>query len=139
MGNEIEKHTTAPLAFNGRKAKSTDEQITMALSPIPVEFPHLQVTDEWLKNRQLMLRDIDPDVLARAVLDALAGAIDFPPTVGAIRKAAGVDEKREPGPSSDADLTKLKPVPMKMFRLDPDEDRRQRQERLRQTKGWSYA
>lgn len=134
MSNEIELYEDAPLAYNGRKAKSTDDEIVRALAPIFVEHPHLTPTAEWLNLRKLMLRDIDPDTLARAVLDALA-ANEFPPTIAAIRKAAAVEE-RAPGPASPVDPHTLKPVPTRMFRLDPEEDRRQRMAQLRRTEKW---
>ncbi len=134
MSNEIELYEEKALAFNGRKAKSTDDDIVRALSPIFVAHPHLDVTDEWLRLHKLMLRDIAPDALARAVLDALA-TNEYPPTIAAIRKAAS-NEDRAPGPRSDVDPRQLKPVPTQMFRLDEEEDRRQRMERLRMTQGW---
>ena len=134
MSNEIKAYEDLAVAFNGRRAKSTDDEITMALAPIFVAHPHLDVTDEWLRLHKLMLRDIAPDVLARAVLDTLA-TNDYPPTIAAIRKAAS-NEDRAPGPRSDVDPRQLKPVPSQMFRLDEDEDRRQRMARLAQTKGW---
>lgn len=138
MTNQIEKYEAAGLAFNGRKAKATDDEIALALAPISVQHPHLEITDEWLRLHKMMLRDIDPNVLARAVLEALS-TCEFPPTIAAIRKAAAVDGKREPGPASHVDPTQLKPIPMKMHRLDPEEDKRQRMAQLRRTKDWRYA
>lgn len=137
MSNEIEKAgANIQRAYNGRPAQSTDDEVMRAIAPIFVAFPQIRMTDELMRYHCLMLRDISPDVLSRAVLDALAEA-EFPPTVGTIRKQ--LPEKRPPEANSNVDWDDLPPVPpggFKMFRLSHEEDRRQRMERLHNTAKW---
>lgn len=135
MSNAIEQYAPKLVAFNGKAARSTDEEITIALGPIFVAFPKMSAdfTDETLGLWKVMLRDLEPKALAAAVFAALA-VCKFPPTIADIREH--VPSPQAPGPASPVDPAKLKAIPTEMFRLDPDEDRRQRMERLRQTKGW---
>jgi hypothetical protein len=117
-----------------RKAKSTDEQILMALGPLFVAFPNGKATEETLNLYKMMLRDIEPDALVHAVLEAIR-VCKFFPTIAEIREHVAVASL--PGPKSQVSQAQLdKPIPEKMFRLDPQEDRAQRLERLRQTKNW---
>jgi len=131
--NEIEKVGKQGLAWNGRRIKSTDDEISRILGPMFVLFSQAKITEEMVAVYVMMLRDIEPQALAAAVLKAM-NACKFLPTVAEIREQLGA---RVPGPSSDVDLTKLKPVPSKMFHLDPDEDRRQRMAQLRRTEKWN--
>lgn len=135
MTNAIKKFEPASLTFNGQRVRATDEQILMAIGPIFAAYPNAKVTDEMLSLYKMMLRDIEPEVLARAVLAAIA-VCKFPPTIADIREQVELT-KRTPGPQSHVDPHELKPVPVKMFRLDPDEDKRQRMEQLRRTEKWS--
>lgn len=137
MNNEIERQKEElAKAWNGKKAKSTDDEIVKALAPIFLAFPQVNPTEEWIQYHCLMLRDIDPDTLAAAVLSALADA-EYAPTVGTIRKH--LPDKRAPEANSEANWDELPPAPpggFKMFRLPEDEDKRQRMERLRNTHKW---
>ena len=45
MSNDIEKYSAPLKAANGRKAKSTDEEITMALAPLFMQYPNLDASD----------------------------------------------------------------------------------------------
>lgn len=58
----------------------------------------------------------------------------FLPTPAEIREQ--LPEQRPPGPSSEKALSELPAIPKKFFRLDDEEDRRQRLERLRATRKW---
>ncbi len=132
--NEIEKYGRQELAWNGKSVQASDEEIVKILAPMFASFPQTKADKNTVDNYVSMLRDIAPDALAAAVLRVKA-TCKFFPTIAEIRDAAEIG-KREPGPRSDVDPTKLKDVPRKMFRLDPEEDRRQRMERLKQTKTW---
>jgi hypothetical protein len=132
---EIVKAENTELTYDGKRARSTDEEIMMAIAPIFSFYPNVKPTGEMLNVYKMLLRDIAPDVLAHAVLDAIK-VCKFPPTVADIREH--LPATRAPGPRSDVDPKTLKPVPTKMFRLDPEEDRRQRMNQLRRTAGWKY-
>jgi hypothetical protein len=142
MTNEIkpfEKNGIAPyekkeLAFNGRKAKSSDAEIILALGPLYVAWPKFRRETEFVNLLCLMLRDIPADKLAAAVLTVIETS-KFEPTVAHIREAYE-EARRTPGPSSDVDPHTLKDIPTQMFRLPPDEDKAERMERLRQTRKW---
>ncbi len=133
--NDIEKYGKQELAWNGKRVQASEEEIVKILAPMFASFPTTKADRNTVDNYVSMLRDIAPDVLAAAVLRVKA-TCKFFPTIAEIRDAAELG-KREPGPRSDVDPTKLKDVPVKMFRLPEDEDRRQRLERLRETKEWS--
>jgi hypothetical protein len=123
------------LAFNGRSAKSSDAEIILALGPIYVAWPKFRKEKEFVNLLCLMLRDIPPDKLAAAVMTVVETS-KFEPTVAHIREAYEAAQ-RTPGPQSEVSQEQLeKPIPTEMYRLDPEEDKRQRMERLRQTKGW---
>lgn len=134
MTNAIMKPGKTALTFNGGRARATDDQVLKAIAPIFAAYPNAKVTDEMLSLYKMMLRDIDPDVLVYAVLAAIA-VCKFPPTIAEIREQVELT-KRAPGPQSHVDPQELKPIPVKMFRLDDDEDRRQRMEQLRRTERW---
>lgn len=131
--NEITKADKQELAWNNKPVRSTDEEIVICLAPMFALFPQTKADKSTVAAYVMMLRDIAPDKLAAAVLKAM-GVCKFLPTVAEIREQL---EAQVPGPRNDVDPAKLKAIPTEMFRLDPDEDRRQRLERLRQTKGWS--
>lgn len=134
MTDEIQRVEKAEIAWSGKRVRSTREQVMLALGPIFAAFPNAKVTDELLNVYAMMLQDIKPEILSRAVVAAL-DVCEFFPTIAAIR--ARVDAMKEmPGPRSDVDPRDLKPVPTKMFRLDPEEDRRQRMAQLRRTEKW---
>jgi hypothetical protein len=130
----MEKYNPPALAWNGRPIKSTDEQIASILMPMFDTYPSAKRNDNMVDMYVKMLRDIDPVSLAQAVLQAMAGS-EFLPTIAAIRKAHE-ETKRAPGPSSQSETSQRRFAPSKTFRLDPEEDKRQRMERLRQTRHW---
>lgn len=130
--NEIAKSDKQELAWNGKQVRSTDEQIIICLAPMFALFPQTKADKATVASYVLMLRDIEPQALAAAVLKAM-GVCKFLPTVAEIREQL---ETREPGPRNDIDPRTLKPVPIRMHRLPDDEDRQQRLARLRQTKNW---
>lgn len=128
---EIEK------AWNGKAIHTTKEELARVLAPMFATFPGLVMSAETFNAYYMLLGDLDPNKLAAAVIRACQ-AHEYPTqlvTVAAIRKAYE-GEQRAPGPRNDVDPAMLPDIPRKMFRLDDDEDRRQRMERLRMTKGW---
>lgn len=133
-GHALEPYEKKELAFNGRKAKSSDAEILLALGPIYVAWPKFRRDTEFVNLLCLMLRDIPADKLAAAVMNVVATS-KFEPTIAAIREAYE-GERRSPLASSDVDPHTLPDIPSKMFRLPPDEDKAQRMERLRQTRKW---
>ena len=133
--DEIEKVTSIERAWNGKRVQSTDEQIFAILTPMFAMFPQTKADKHTVSMYVMMLRDIAPDVLEAAVLKAIASC-KFLPSVAEIREQI---ETRIPGPSSEIDWSKRKPVPQNMYHLDPEEDKRQRMARLARTKGWKYA
>ncbi len=130
--DEIVKSQPQQLAWNGKPIRSTDEQMLVCLAPMFALFPQTKADKNTVAAYLMMLRDIEPEALAAAVLRAM-GVCKFLPTVAEIREQL---ETQIPGPRHDVDLLTLKPVPTRMFRLDSAEDRRQRLERLRITKNW---
>lgn len=141
MTNEITRSGAgALLTWEGKRVRTSMEELLKALAPMFAAFPNLEMPDETFNAYYMMLCDLEPDKLAAAVVQACQSH-EYPTqliTVAAIRKAYE-DAQRTPGPQSVVDPSQLKPVPVRMFRLDPEEDRKQRLERLRQTKGWKYA
>lgn len=137
MSNEIVKQSNALRTWDDKPVRTSKEQLLAALAPMFLAFPGLEMSDETFNAYYMMLSDLNPDKLVRAVLLACR-AHEYPTqlvTVAAIRKAYE-GERREPGPRNDVDPHTLPDIPQKMFRLDPEEDRRQRLERLRQTRKW---
>lgn len=128
----IEKASKQELAWNGKPARSTEEEITVILAPMFAAFPNTNADDATFEIYVRMLRDVDPQTLSAAVLKAM-NSCKFLPTLSEIREQI---EHRAPGPSSNVDPAQLKPVPQRMFRLDPEEDRRQRMAQLRRTQKW---
>lgn len=138
MSTEIEaKSTKLERTFDGKKVRLSKTELSQALAPIFATFPGLEMGSETFNAYYMMLCDLDANKLAMAVIRACQ-AHKYPTqlvTVAAIREAYD-GNRRMPGPSSEVDPETLPPVPAKMFHLDPDEDYRQRMERLRQTRGW---
>jgi hypothetical protein len=137
MDEIIKRQDGSLRTWDGKPIRLTKDELYQALSPIFIAFPAAQMGDEQFNAYYMMLADLEPNQLARAVVKACQ-AHEYPTqmiTVAAIRKAVGSDE-RPPGPRSDVDPHDLKPVPTKFFRLDPEEDRRQRMDRLRFTNDW---
>ena len=139
MSNEIEKQQQGQIerAWDGKRVRTEKEHLLKALAPMFVAFPNLEMSDETFSAYYMMLCDLDPNKLAVAVMRACQ-AHEYPTqliTVAAIRKAYD-GEQQAPGPASPVDPHKLKPVPTRMFRLDDEEDRRQRMAQLKRTKGW---
>ncbi len=132
--NEIEKYGRQELAWNGKSVQASDEEIVKILAPMFASFPQTKADKNTVDNYVSMLRDIAPDALAAAVLRVKA-TCKFFPTIAEIRDAAEIG-KREPGPRSEVDPKRMKPVPTTFYRLPDDEDKRQRMERLRMTKDW---
>lgn len=139
MSNEIERSNgQVARTFDGKRIRTSREQLVKALAPMFVAFPNLDMPDETFNAYYMMLSDLDPDRLAAAVMKACQ-AHEYPThliTVAAIRKAYDA-EQRAPGPRNDVDPATLKPVPMKMHRAPEEEDRRQRMAQLRRTEKWS--
>lgn len=129
----IEKAGKQELAWNNKPVRISDEDIVTILGPMFALFPQTKADKSTVGVYVMMLRDLDPETLAQAVLKAM-NTCKFLPTVAEIREQI---ETRAPGPRTDVDATKLKPVPTRMFRLDPEEDRRQRMNQLRRTEKWS--
>lgn len=138
MSNEIERSGgKIERTWDNKRVRTSREQLVKALAPMFAMFPNLDMGDETFSAYYMMLCDLDPDKLAVAVVKACQ-AHEYPThliTVAAIRKAYDADQ-RTPGPRSDVDPATRKPVPQKMFRLDPEEDRRQRMAQLRRTEKW---
>src|SRR4051812_34193980 len=109
----IERAGKQELTWNGKPVRNTEEEVTVILAPMFVLFPNTNADDSTFEVYVRMLRDIDPQLLADAVLKAM-NTCKFLPTVADIREHL---ETRAPGPRSDVDPKKLKPVPTKMFRL----------------------
>lgn len=130
--NEIEKVGEKQLAWNGKSVKSSEEQIVRILAPMFAAFPQTKADKFTIDAYVMMLQDIAPERLAEAVRKAMANC-KFLPTIAEIREQI---ESRLPGPRNDVDPMAIPDIPTKMFRLDDEEDRRQRLERLRQTRGW---
>lgn len=130
--NEIEKVEMQELAWNGKCVRSTDEQIVEIIGPMFALFGGSKSSKEMVAAYVMMLRDVAPDKLSDAVLKAM-NSCKFLPTVADIREQL---ESHPPGPRNDVDPMLLPDIPRKMFRLDPEEDLRQRLERLRQTRNW---
>jgi hypothetical protein len=128
----LEKAGKQELCWNGKPARCSEEEAVVILAPLFAAFPNTNADDATFEIYVKMLRDLAPDVLSTAVLKAM-NSCKFLPSLAEIREQV---ERRAPGPHSEANLNKRTPVPGKMFRLDADEDRRQRLERLRETKNW---
>lgn len=128
----IEKAKQQGLAWNNKPIRSTDEEITVILTPMFAMFPNTGADKNTFAAYVKMLRDLDPDTLSKAVLKAM-NTCKFLPTVAEIRELI---EQRAPGPRNDVDPATLPPIPTKMFRLPEDEDRRERMAQLRRTKDW---
>lgn len=125
-------------AVNGKRVRTSKDELLKALAPMFATFPEIKKMEANTVNAyHMMLCDLDPNKLARAVVLACQ-AHEYPThliTPAAIRKAYD-GEQIAPGPRSDVDPHTLKPVPTRMFRLDPDEDRRQRMAQLKRTQKW---
>lgn len=136
MSNDIEKHQSRlDRTWNGKRVRTAKNELLEALAPMFVAFPNLEMSDETFNAYYLMLADLDANKLAVAVLHACQ-AHEYPTqliTVAAIRKAYE-SQQCAPGPRSEVERP---PIPGKFFRLDPEEDRRQRMERLKRTEKWS--
>jgi hypothetical protein len=117
-----------------RRTKSTDEQVLMALGPIFIAFPNSKATEETLNLYKMMLRDIEPTALVHAVLECIK-VCKFFPTIAEIREH--VAPGTLPGPSVPTPQAQMeKPIPQKFHRLSPEEDKRQRDARLKETRHW---
>lgn len=135
--NEIERVGKQDLAFNGKSVRLSKEELSKALAPIFATFPGLEMGAETFNAYYMMLCDLEPNKLAAAVILACQ-AHKYPTqlvTVAAIREAYD-GTRQTPGPRSEVDPKTLKPIPTTFYRLDPEEDRKQRMERLRMTRNW---
>jgi hypothetical protein len=130
--NAIEKVGKQELAWNGRPVRNTEEVATVILAPMFAAYPNTNADDATFEIYVKMLRDIDPQRLADAVLKAMS-TCKFLPTIADIREQL---ENRAPGPRNDVDPHTLPDIPSRMYRLPPDEDKAERMERLRQTRKW---
>lgn len=137
MSNEISEYQgQIERTWNGKRVRLSKEELLKALAPMFATFPNLEMSDETFNAYYMMLADLDPDRLASAVVRACQ-AHEYPTqliTIAAIRKAYEVGE-RPPGPHSEVDPRTLPRARTQMFRLDPDEDRRQRMAQLRRSGG----
>lgn len=139
MSNEIEKAGKQELTFDGKRVRTGKEQVLQALASMFMAFPNLEMSDATFNAYYMMLADLDPNKLAVAVIQACQ-AHKYPTqlvTVAAIREAYD-GNRQAPGPRSDVDPRDLPDIPQRMFRLDPEEDRRQRMAQLRRTRNWKY-
>ncbi len=138
MTNEIQKSNNAiEYTAGGKRIRASREDVLRALAPMFAYFPNLEMSEETFKAYYMTLCILDSDKLAAAVV-AACEAHQYPTqlvTVAAIRKAYE-GARRAPEARNDVALEELKTVPQKMFRLPDEEDRRQRLERLRQTRKW---
>jgi hypothetical protein len=132
--NGIAPYEEQPLAFNGRKAKTTDTEIVLALAPVYVAWPDFRKDKEWVNLLCSYLRDIPIHKLVKVVATVVETS-KFMPTVAHFREAFEI-VSRPPLASNDVDPHTLPDIPNKMFRLPPDEDKAERMERLRQTRKW---
>lgn len=97
-------------------------------------FPSSHPTEQTFNVYLETLADVPFEKLEAAAKQIIRDGGAFPPSVGDLIKII----KLAPGASSPTSQERLeKPIPQQFFRLDPEEDRRQRLERLRQTAGWS--
>lgn len=136
--NEIDKYQKQELAWNNKPVRNTEDEAVAILTPMFAMFPQSKADGATVAAYVMMLRDLDPQVLKRAVLH-LMGEAEFLPTVAAIRgHVAQLTKEYQPGPSSHVDPRKLPDVPTTMFRLSDEEDKRQRMNQLRRTAGWVY-
>lgn len=142
MSNDIERSEgKIERAPNGRRIRTSKEQLWKALAPMFAAFPGMdEMSDEALNVYWLLLCDIDAVTLAKSILDA-CGTHEYPThwiTVAVIREQ--LPDKREPGPRSESEDNYILPPPppggYKMFRLSAEEDKRQRMELLRMTSKW---
>jgi hypothetical protein len=141
MSSEMKKYEggEVEVAWNGKRVRTSKAQLSMALAPMFATFPGLKMEADTFNAYYMMLCDLDPDQLAIAVVQACQ-AHEYPTqlvTIAAIRKAYE-NEQRTPGPSSNVPDHIRRAVPDRMFRLSEEEDKRERMERLRQTKNWNY-
>lgn len=67
MSNEIVKAYKAELTYDGKPVRSTDEEIMMALAPMFATYDSAKVTEEKINVYKMLLCDIDPNLLIRAV------------------------------------------------------------------------
>lgn len=138
MSNEITRaQGNALQTWDGKRVRTSKEDLLKALAPMFVAFPGLEMSNETFNAYYMMLADLDADKLANAIMRACQ-AHEYPTqlvTVAAIRKAYD-GERQAPGPRNDVDPAKLKPLPTTFFRLPDDEDKAQRMERLRMTRNW---
>jgi len=139
MSNEITRVQNGALqTWDGKRVRTSKEDLLKALAPMFVAFPGLDMSDETFNAYYMMLADLDADKLANAIMRACQ-AHEYPTqlvTVAAIRKAYD-GEQQAPGPRNDVDPRTLKPVPTTFFRLPDDEDKAQRMAQLRRTEKWS--
>lgn len=138
MANEIEiSKGEIERTYSGKRVRTSKEQLARILAPMFATFQGLSMSAETFGMYYKLLADLDPNKLEAAVMIA-CGAHKYPTqliTVAAIREAYDGD-RQAPGPRADVDPRTLPDIPMKMFRLKPEEDRQQRMERLRQTRNW---
>lgn len=137
MSNEIMRQDGALRTWDNKPVRTSKEELLKALAPMFATFPGLEMGEETFNAYYMMLADLDPNSLAVAVVQACK-AHEYPThliTVAAIRKAH--DETRQtPGPRNDVDPAKLPAIPRKMYRPDPEVDRAERMQRLRETQKW---
>lgn len=124
--------------FDGKRVRTSKAELSRALAPMFTAFPGVEMSAETFNTYHMMLCDLDPNKLAVAIVQACQAHKYSTQlvTVAAIRECYEQD-CHIPGPRNDVDPATLPDIPTKMFRLSEDEDRRQRLERLRQTKNWN--
>jgi hypothetical protein len=132
--NEIDKYQKQELTWDNKPVRNTEDEVVTILAPMFAMFAATKVDGNTVDAYVMMLRNVDPAVLRPAVLKAM-DTCKFLPTVADIREHIAATVL--PGPSSHVDPKQLKDVPSTMFRLDPEEDKRQRMNQLRRTQGWN--
>jgi hypothetical protein len=133
--NEIDKHQKQELTWDNKPVRNTVEEVVTILAPMFAMFSTSKVDDNTVDAYVMMLRNVDPDVLRPAVLQAM-NTCKFLPTVAEIREYIAANVL--PGPNASTPKAQMeKPIPQKMFRLPDEEDKKQRMARLKRTRGWN--
>lgn len=105
------------------------ELLENLFAAFPSSHPTQQTFNVYLET----LENVPADELAVAVKQIIRDGGAFPPSAGDLIKATS----RAPGPGVPTPQRQMnRPIPTTFYRLDPEEDKRQRMERLRMTKNW---
>jgi hypothetical protein len=133
--NEIDKYQKQELTWDNKPVRNTEDEVVAILAPMFAMFAATKVDGNTVDAYVMMLRNVDPAVLRPAVLKAM-DTCKFLPTVAEIREYIAANVL--PGPNASTPKAQMeKPIPQKMFRLDPEEDKKQRMAQLKRTRGWN--